>query len=178
MPFLTVVTRCYKRPKALKKNIRSLEMQTEQDFEQVFIVDEEGKGLHEANKALASATVRGDYVMVLDDDDMLSCPDSIATMGAAVGHHEPDLLVFRGDHGPRGILPPDALWGKRLQHGYISSCDFITRREVWERHIEAFGVPRAGDFRFLCSVMADDPDVYWLDRQLAEIQQIGNGRPE
>ena len=78
-PFLTIVTRCYKRPKALQKNIRSLKAQTDPDYEQVFIIDKEGYGLAAADQALNKYRDIncGDYIMVLDDDDIVIDPQFI-----------------------------------------------------------------------------------------------------
>ena len=44
-PFLSVVTRCYKRPDMLNENKASLRGQTDQDYEQLFIVDDVGRGV-------------------------------------------------------------------------------------------------------------------------------------
>lgn len=115
--------------------------------------------------------------MVLDDDDMLTDPDAIEALKAAT-IDRPELVVFKAHHGRLGVLPSVRMWGSKPLKGHIGSCDFITRRDVWERHIAAFGEDECGDFYFLKSVWRSDPEVVWLDRQLSAVQRISRGAPE
>lgn len=176
-PFLTVMTRCYRRERMLARNVASLEAQTVADYEQVLLVDEVGRGLHLANMALAEPEPRGDYVLVLDDDDMLVDDEAIAALKEAAADL-PDLIVFRAEHAHLGTLPRPTVWGKGPVLGHIGSCDFITRVDWWERHIDTFGAPKCGDFRFLESMWKEGPRVVWLDRVLAAVQRISGGQPE
>ena len=177
MTFLSVVTRCYKRPDMLAKNKASLRGQTDQDFEQLFIVDEVGRGIGWANQSLATAAPAGDYVMVLDDDDLLTDYRAIELLKVAATD-EPELVIFKAHHGPLGVLPSATVWEKRPIRGNIGGCDFISRRDVWEKHITAFGTMACGDYHYLRSLWQDEPEVVWLNEQLAAVQQIGKGRPE
>lgn len=176
-PFLSIVTRCYQRPTMLEANRESVCAQTDPDFEHILIIDREGAGLHAANQALASAMPAGEYVLILDDDDVLSDPEAIEVLKQAAAD-EPALVIFRADHDILGVLPKSAVWGRRPVRGGIGSCDFITRRDWWENYIGAFGVPKCGDFVFLNTMWQADPSVVWLDRQLAAVQRISHGRPE
>lgn len=178
-PFLSVVTRCYKRPTMLAINQESLARQTDQDYEQILLIDDEGLGLHAANKRLAEAEPAGDYVLILDDDDMLSEPEAIERLKEAAVD-DPEMVFFHADHDWLGVLPSRIVWkAQRPLKCHIGSCDFITRRDVWGRHIEAFGAPECGDFEFLKSIwMAGRPDAVWIDDILAGVQRIGHGRPE
>jgi hypothetical protein len=114
--------------------------------------------------------------MVLDDDDMLIDDCAIEEMKAAT-LDAPALLIFKADHKELGILPSKAIWQKRPLRGQIGSCDFITRRDVWEKHIGAFGIFTCGDYNFLKAIWQDGPDVVWLDEVLAGVQQISRGKP-
>lgn len=177
-PFLSIVTRCYKRPLMLAMNKQSIAAQTCQDFEQLFLVDDEGRGVHAANQALATAQPRGDYVMILDDDDMLATETAIETMKEATVDN-PDIVVFRADHGKLGVLPsPAVYWHEEPISGRIGSCDFIVRRRLWKRHIAAFGTPACGDYHFLKSLWATNPTVVWIRDVLAAVQRISRGAPE
>ncbi len=176
-PFLSVVTRCYKRPVMLANNVASLRGQTDQDYEQLLIVDEVGRGVGWANQALATAEPAGDYVMALDDDDKLADYRAIELLKVAT-EGEPELVIFKADHARLGILPRAVVWGKRPIRGSIGGCDFISRRDVWEKHIAAFGTMACGDYRYLRSVWQDDPKVFWLDKLLASVQRISRGQPE
>ena len=177
MPFLTVVTRCYRRPLLLRANKQSLAMQTDQDYEQLFVVDEVGLGVGHANRALATVSPAGDYVLVLDDDDMLTDIGAIEALKEATVD-APDLVIFKCDHAGLGILPDPVIWGRRPLRGHIGSCSFISRRDVWKNHIHRFGVDECGDYAYLYSVWTSMPRVVWLDRQLTAVQRISKGQPE
>ena len=178
MPFLSVVTRCYKRPAMLAKNMASLEVQSEPDYEQLFIVDDEGQGIGWANRALATVDPTSDYVMVLDDDDMLINDRAIGLLMDAVMIDYPHLVIYRAEHGELGVLPDELTWNKRPLKGHIGSCDFITRRDVWKEHIHQFGIDEGGDYAFLHAIWRDNPRTVWLDELLARTQRRSNGRPE
>ena len=77
-PFLSIVTRCFKRPSLLERNKESVYNQLDQDWEHIFIVDDIGMGMEAANKALAlnKHLISGEYVFILDDDDILVLPVS------------------------------------------------------------------------------------------------------
>jgi hypothetical protein len=179
MTFLSVVTRCHPhRPTMLDRNQESLEMQTDQDYEHVLIKDTEGRGVPWANAQLQYAEVTGEYVLVLDDDDMLTDPHAIATLKTAAANG-PALIIFKADHGPLGILPSRAVWEQRPVSGHIGSCDFITRRDVWREHISAFDKPECGDYAFLKSAWGDGGlQVVWLDATLAGVQRVSKGAAE
>ena len=177
MTFLSVVTRCYKRPTMLHRNIESLYMQTDKDFEQLFIDDTEGRGIGWANAQLATVKPSGEYVMVLDDDDMLTDARAIEKMKAAT-IRAPSLVIFKADHAELGILPSKAVWNHRPMLGQIGSISFISRRDVWKRHIGAFDIFACGDYAYLQSVWRDKPSVVWLDEKLAAVQRISRGKPE
>ncbi len=178
MPFLSIVTRCYKRPSFLARQADTLTYQEDPDYEQLFIEDDIGRGIGWANRQLARVNPAGEYVMVLDDDDWFIHDNAIGLMKEATAVEGPDVLIFKADHNELGILPDRFIWGKRPVSGHIGSCDFITRRDVWERNIHAFGTNSAGDYAFLFAVWQERPSVIWLDELLAGVQRISRGVPE
>jgi glycosyltransferase involved in cell wall biosynthesis len=161
----------------LQKNIDSLAAQTCQDFEHILIRDDEGRGVAWANGQLQHADLNGQYVLVLDDDDKLADPTAVEKLKEATADN-PGLVIFKADHAGLGILPSPKAWKNQPVGGHIGSCDFITRSDLWREHIEAFDMPEAGDFYFLRSMWLDEPDVVWLDEQLAAVQRISRGRAE
>lgn len=170
-PFLSIVTRhMVSRPAWYAEHCASLDNQTCQDYEHVVITDEVGRGLQWANGQLYEHrdAPQGEYVLILDDDDQLADPGAVATLKAAVSGA--DVLVFKGEHGPRlGTLPTSLVWGKEPVFGHISAQDFIVRREVWRRHIAAFARPIAGDYSFLTALWEHGGySVQWLDRVLVK----------
>ena len=169
MPFLSIVTRCYKRPESLKANVASVANQTDQDYEHLFIVDDVGRGMEWANRALATATPAGDYVLVLDDDDILSEPRAIEYLKEAAVD-KPDVIIFRGDFGEvLGILPDAVVWGNRPIKGHIGSAAFATSRDVWEKHVTSYGAKEGGDYEYLKALWQDKPAVVWLDKLITTL---------
>jgi hypothetical protein len=70
--FLEVLTRCYRRPGLLAANQASLRAQTCADWTQTLLVDEEGRGIawSYVNMAGYAPHLVGEYVWILDDDDL------------------------------------------------------------------------------------------------------------
>ena len=176
MPFLSVITRCYKRLDMLGKNVESLTSQGDPDFEQLFIVDAVGYGIGRANRELVTVKPSGEFVLILDDDDML-INDAAITLLKEAAVDRPDIVIFKADHNGLGVLPSRVVWEHRPIKGRIGSCDFITRRDIWEKHIHAFGVDACGDYEFLRALWQDRPKVVWLDEVLAGVQRISRGQP-
>lgn len=140
-PFLTIVTRCHKRPVALARCIESVRAQIDKDVEQVFIVDEAAHGLTWANRQFHEQRqrVEGKYVFLLDDDDSLVAPDFVARLRACVTQwDEPDVvLVKHRQMKPKRLLPSPSVWsldwetGERPHHWVGSGYCFAVRQELW-----------------------------------------------
>lgn len=176
--FLSVVTRCYKRPKMLARNKASLEAQTCQDYEHVFLVDEVGVGIAEANRRLTEAQVSGEYVYVLDDDDEISDPNFINDLQAIARQHAPDVIMVRSENGELGILP--AVWNKRLIKDHVDMLNFVVKADVFRQHAHAFANGSiGGDFTFINDVFEHGIyRVHWHDKVVARIQKRSHGEPE
>lgn len=180
MPFLEVITRCYKRPRAVLINIESLMRQTDGDWLQLFLVDSVGRGVGWANAQMQRIVPFGDYVWVLDDDDVCASPTLVADLKAIVKLHTPDCILIKMDHGPLGILPDPVQWGDRnVVEAHIGVSAYVVSRETWTRHCHAWSDRYAGDFDFIKAVL-DDPTVtvYWYDCVASAVQRISHGEPE
>lgn len=180
MPFLSVITRCYKRPNMLAKNVASLTMQTDQDYEHIFLIDQDGHGLSWANHQFYRHRDKpmGDYILMLDDDDMLTRPDAIEVLKRA-SFNKPDLIMCKFDCGPWGILPTREMWSMQWPKvTHVGTPCFITRRDIWYEHIQAFGAPTAGDYSFLHDLWPDLESIAWVDVIIGKVQQVGQGKPE
>ena len=141
-PFLTIITRCCKRPAGLARAIESVQTQTDKDFEQVFIVDEVGKGLTWANRQFHEQRMRaeGEYVFVLDDDDVLATPDFVTRLKECAAQWDmPDVILLRHQQlaPTKALLPPPHVWslnwetGERPTRWAGSVYCFAIRRELW-----------------------------------------------
>jgi len=165
---LSVVTRCYKRPVGLRRNQLSLMLQTRQDYEQILLVDNVGLGIKAADERMAAeapALINGEYVYILDDDDMLIGNQFIAHIHAIAQTHDPDIIIVKSDNGRLGILPSAAMWEKKPQPGRISTLNYVVKAEIWKRHAPAFAThPHdAGDAMFVTELFRHGYSVYWLD---------------
>jgi hypothetical protein len=181
-PFLTLVTRhMLSRPTLYAEHCASLEAQTDQDYQHLVIEDATGSGWKWAQAQFEAhkAEVLGDYVLQLDDDDVLARPDAIAQLRAVVQDSQADIIVYRVDHLELGVLPSALVWGRRPICGHIGGEDFAVRREIWLRHIYAHNTGRyESDYDFMAELWRHGYDVHWLDVLIARCLRISRGRGE
>jgi hypothetical protein len=180
-PFLEVVTRCYKRPVMLARNQDSIQVQTCDDWEQTLLIDPVGFGVGWSSEQLGHYGVRltGEYIWLLDDDDVCVRQTLVQELKEIARDHNPDVIMLRMDHGPRGILPDANTWGRRPVKGKIGCSAYVVKREVWQAHSGAW-LPGeySSDFNFINAVFASEPIIHWHDVIASRVQQIGLGKPE
>lgn len=192
LPFLTVVTRhCHGREELLARNQESLRRQSDQDFEQVLIVDDtpwSWDGLNEADRSFVGHTnrVRGEYVYILDDDDLLVGSDFVREVKRVAREYNPDVIMVRVQRTAPGflgeILPCSDAWGSRPLAGHVGAPCFVVRRVLWVEHIWIFGDPGKlptatsgfGDCEFVRHLYDLGCSFYWLDRIVATVNRIGH----
>jgi len=162
-PFLTIITRCYKRPFGLIKNYISINTLTDKDCEQIFIIDNIGVGLLEANRSFSNPTVlemiSGQYVFLLDDDDFIVNPEMIRDLKAVPG--DPDIIFFRmtiKNGMNNNHYPTDELcWGKEPIIARIGGSCMVVKTEWYKKYAHHFGVARCGDYYFLKAMWNANP---------------------
>lgn len=177
MPFLSVVTRYCGRVSLLARNRKSLVTQIDPDFEHVIINDVQRKGLHEANKSLAKNKhrVKGQYVLILDDDDYVSDRSFIKHLKNVAKQHPVDIILFKAYRKPFSeTLPSKRVWGKQPLLGEIGSCCFIVKSAIWQKHISEFGRPRYGDYYFIKALFDAGCSRYWIDRTMIMVDQVSS----
>lgn len=175
MAFLEVVTRCYRRPTLLAQNIDSITQQSDPDVLHTLLVDNVGLGVAAANARLAELEPQGDYVWVLDDDDVCIYPHLVRDLKVYDGA---PVIVVRMDHGDLGILPPDELWRQPPVEGKIGCSALITRADVWRQARHAWASGRyASDFDFATAVLTQWSPV-WLNIVASRVQRRSVGAPE
>lgn len=180
MAFLEVVTRTFRRPTLLAINRESLEQQTDDDWSQSFIDDPIGRGVGYSYERLAMFPVRGDYIWILDDDDLCARPTLVAELKAIAAEHDPEVIMLKMDHGPRGILPDYPHWGAFPVVAHIGCSAYVVRRDVWCAFAHAF-LPGSyqSDFQFISRVFLDSARrIYWHDVIASRVQRISLGAPE
>jgi glycosyltransferase involved in cell wall biosynthesis len=180
-PFLTVVTRCFQRPQLLQKNIKSLKSQTDKDYEQIFIIDRIGKGLSAADKSLDwfKHYNSGQYIMVLDDDDLILDPQFISYIKVIALKSNPDVIIWRGQFGNINyVLPPvNTNWGKLIEKSKIGSFNYAVKSEFYNQYIHVCRSGITGDFDFINKVLNSKTlNVIWTDKVFVASQVKGKGR--
>ena len=191
-PFLEVLTRCYKRPAMLAANVASLQAQTDADWTQTFLVDDVGIGINATHERMAAHAPRlvGDYVWILDDDDLCTCPTLAADLKRIAAEHDPDVIMLKMDHGDGRILPDAATWGDGPACSRIGCSAYVVRRALWQTHASAM-VPGwyGSDFSFINSVFGNNPAlglapwlpqprIYWHDCVASMVQVQSFGKAE
>jgi len=104
MKTIAFITRIHpKRPGMLKVCIDSVKTQTDDDYIHILHRDdntESGHGLHLANQSFVKVPpINAQYVMVLDDDDMLIDPDFVKLFKEIVNKHKLEIVFFKGKIG-------------------------------------------------------------------------------
>ncbi len=180
MKTICFVTRCHPaRPDMLKKCIESVKAQSCNDYTHFLLKDDktkEGYGVEKANESLRKASpLDGQYIMVLDDDDVLVSSLFMADFKDLIGDKQPDIVFFRGMVENFRIAPPDDCWRKPPVRGKIGSFCFAVSKDFWDRHIKFWerseGYPKMGDFTFVSKCYRDAKNVLWMDRIVAATQQ-------
>lgn len=181
MPFLEVITRCYKRPQMLQRNLDSMAAQTCPDFAHTLLVDEVGVGVDGAWAKLRDYAPRlaGDYIWILDDDDECIRPSLVEDLQAIAAQYDPDVIMMRMDHGHWGVKPSGS-WKQCPVMGDIGCSAYVIKRHVWQLHAaEAWQTTRyQSDFDFISSVFERPYKVAWYDVVASRVQRISQGAPE
>jgi GT2 family glycosyltransferase len=162
----------------LQINKASLCMQSCQDFEQLLMIDGQGGGWKHAAEMLTELAqdATGDYVLILDDDDILLNADGVRLMKEAA-QGEPAAVIFKGWHADLGILPNDNTWMRRPRLAQIGSFDFITRREVFvELADTAVTNGYTNDFGIIDGVFERCLPVTWLNVLMCAVMRRSRGK--
>ena len=180
MAFLEVITRCYKRPQMLANNQASMQALTDKDWVQTLLIDEVGIGVGASQLRLRDnvQNLTGDYIWLLDDDDMAVWPTLISELRQIAADHDPDVIMLRMDHGPRGIQPDDAHWERRPVIGHVGCSAYVIRRPVWQDNAQAWHEKYSADGEFIQAIYDSGYSFYWHDVIASRVQRISLGVPE
>lgn len=172
---LSIVTRTYKRPKSLKVCRDSLAAQTSQDFEHIVIEDLVGIGIEETFTRLRTQEVNGDYVFILDDDNVITDSRFVENI-LLLAAERPDIIVCPAKIAEHGVLPDR--WPP--QPGHIDMMNVVVSRAVFDKHKKDFASHYAGDWFFIEACMDDNPVVARYPGQIGKTQYDWHsfGRPE
>lgn len=177
-PFLTIYTPTYKRPRLLAECMASVAMQTVPPLEHIIVADYIGIGIAGVYNDIAQRATcfNGDYVYVLQDDDVLKDPLVIEDFYKEVYESQPPVVIARNYKGKR-LLPDKGYWEREPKQNHIDLGGFIIRDDVFYENRVNFGRRYEGDFDFIHSLWGKYP-FFWWDRAISFSQQIGRGKPE
>lgn len=180
MAFLQVVTRTFgRRPSALARNQGSLADLSDPDWAQTLVMDEAGRGVNWANMNLATVPAVGDYLWMLDDDDVCVLPSLVGDLKRIVDDGRPDVIMVRAEHARLGLLP-GRNWRLAPVLRDVSTSNFIVRADVWNAYRAVF----AGfdcyeaDYRFVAYLWQQGLNFYWHDVVAVYYAQNSLGAPE
>lgn len=180
MPFLEILTRHYtRRPGLLAACKASLDGQTDPDWVQTILIDDVGRGVEWANRNLGAYApqVEGDYIWILDDDDVCVCDTLVADLKAIVAETCADVVMVKGEINRFGILPDH--WGEAPEYCHVAMPCFVLRRDVWRRHAGMLTARLGADYRMIRDVF--DAGVYriaWLDKIVVRSEKARFGAAE
>lgn len=188
--FLTVFTRCCRRPKMLRKNICSVLAQSCLDWEQLFVVDQTGR--HGEDPILWAncqferyqGYVSGDYIYPLDDDGVMVGGGVFSTIKAAV-NDEPDVVLVKiktpYHDGALRVWPEKHVWrldweaGERPERWAGNGYNVYTKTNVWKDHLSHYQRPKGGDWHYITSLIEDDLYIKQADVISAKSLMRGRG---
>lgn len=164
----------------LTKALRSALSQTCTDFEIIFIVDMQKRGVGWANEQFGKNIhrIQGEYVYTLDDDTFLPQTTLIQNIKRIAGPH---VIMVRGKRPQLSpnILPKDSVWRHRekLKVATTNGACYIAKAECWRKYANRYGAKAAGDWNFLKMLKQDmSLSFYWFDFIAKETQQLGRGK--
>lgn len=168
-PKITIVTRTFKRPLQLERNIRSVQQMFDVNYEHVILHDQVGSGLEVSEAALFAfrEEFRGDYICHLDDDNYLSNFAFVTEMLNVLrltGNVK--AVVYKVWDELSQVTKP-LVWKSFPREGEITTSNVLVRRDVYMDRSNLGAIVQAenGDYKFLHNVFtsAGAHEVAWVD---------------
>lgn len=137
-------------------------MQTDPDFEQIIIVDNDGHGVHWANKQISElcGKLNGDYVYILDDDDFIVCENFIKEFKLFI-KKSCDIIIVKGWIHEKEF---PKTWQAPPERGKIAAPNFIAKRNIFDKYCQYWDIEKRGDFNFINAVYQNSHLFQWWDR--------------
>ena len=178
-PFISIVTRnFYKRTEMFGNCCASVSMQKDQDFDHVIIKDMVGIGSAKANLLFHANRdrVKGQYVFMLDDDDIFISDEFVGDMKRIVEEHSPEMIFVRMLINEE-LYPTSVVWEKpRLHQNHIGTSNVVLRNDLWQRYISMFSDIQVGDFVFINSVFLSRPKMFWQNKLYSKTTRVSRGQ--
>lgn len=182
-PFLSIVTRNHPdRQSLLERCVESVNNLRDKDFQHIVIKDTLGSGIPHANSLFYANKhyVTGEYVFVLDDDDILITNDLVDDMKLVAREQGyPDIIFIMMDLYSN-LIPTPHVWSKdKMIPGHIGSSCVVVRNYLWQRNIANFKTTETpGDFNFIKSIFSNSHSVYWYGKTYSRSFYLNRGASE
>jgi len=176
MKTIAFVTRIHpKRPRMLQICVDSIKAQTSNDYIHILHRDDEtknGYGLFLANQSFTKVSpIDAQYVMVLDDDDMLVDLNFVKRFRKIVKKYNPEIVFFKGKIVGKKTLPKKQHWDGKPRRSWIASFCFAVKLDVWKKYIHLWGEKKCGDYYFISACYKGTKNHFWFDRSIARTQK-------
>lgn len=148
-PFVSFYTPTFRRPIALNACLESVGRQTAREsIEHIVVPDHVGYGLAAGlygRLGWYASALRGKYIHLLCDDDMLASDTVVAQVKAfAETHHDPAVIVTKVIKN--GLPMPGCDPVGQPICGQIDLGSYLVRSDIWHAHIQDYGIRYEGDF--------------------------------
>jgi hypothetical protein len=179
---VTIITRHHTdRPNLLKRCVASVQSQTNKDFQHLVIFDEEHKGIPHANLLFSHNLhlITGEYVFVLDDDDVFISTSFVSDLHLIINVLNPDVILVRTSIGSI-IYPKHIVYQSNdFPPGSIGSSCIVVRTSIFKQHIGEFKTTETpGDYNFIKSVLSNNYTRYISFTHYTNSPNLNNGKSE
>lgn len=177
-PFLTVVTRTFQRPQMLERCVASVWAQADKDFQHIVLADDVGVGIAGSYQQMIDEAdrYRGQYIYILDDDDVLTDDQLIVDLKRIADRHNPDVVMVKAEHPELGVLPEP--WEDEPVYSQVCVSNFVVKAGVWRENAWAFLREldvEAHDFAFISHLWQVGHTFHWHDRVVMSIPKVHRG---
>jgi len=155
--------------------------QKDPDFDHIVIKDMIGVGFARTNGYFYEYRdlIHGQYVFILDDDDVLVTDDFVSDMKKIAKENDnPGMIFVRmwiSDH----TYPTHVDWKvPKLTINHIGTSCVVVRNDLWKEKIKNFLQRKAGDFFFIESIFNSKPTIFWQDKFYSKTMKVSHGKPE
>jgi hypothetical protein len=158
--------------------LASVQQQTAVErIQQIVLVDHVGVGIGGMYASLPTyaPAVRGEYVHILCDDDVLADVDVVETVEAFAKYTaHPEVMLVAARKG-ESIWPAGEPWPPQM--GRIDLGCAIVRSDVWNAHVADYGRRYEGDYDFLAALAHAGRRAVWCDL-LFSVGAVSRGAAE
>lgn len=179
--FLTILTRTFfGRPRGLIRCIESvMNCPGSEVVQHLLVAEDESHGVGQSfiNLRYAIPKIKGEYVMLLDDDDYLLDQSFFLRFSKHIHENEkPPVVIVEMDMGT-GLVLPEQMGGAPARDHIACSC-YIVRKDIFVKYIESFTNTYDGDFNFINDVWCGKEQFTYLPVVAAKVGTVSHGQPE